>query len=46
MQEGIAGFGIANIDFIFGNSPRMPRLGEEIYSESCPGSWAEGLWLR
>lgn len=35
MQEGIAGFGIANIDFIFGNSPRMPRLGEEIYSESC-----------
>lgn len=35
MKKGVAGFGIANIDFIFGNSPRMPGLGEEIYSESC-----------
>ena len=31
----IAGFGIANVDFIFGNAPRMPQLGEEIYSGSC-----------
>ncbi len=34
-MAGVAGFGIANVDFIFGNSPRMPRLGEEIYSGSC-----------
>lgn len=31
----VAGFGIANIDFIFGNTSRMPKLGEEIYSGSC-----------
>ncbi len=34
-MAGIAGFGIANVDFIFGKTPRMPRLGEEIYSGSC-----------
>ncbi|MGL6200848.1 MAG: carbohydrate kinase family protein [Lachnospiraceae bacterium] len=33
-MKKVAGFGIANVDFIFGNAPRMPRLGEEIYSGS------------
>lgn len=28
----VAGFGIANIDIIFGQAQRMPLLGEEIYS--------------
>lgn len=31
----VAGFGIANVDFIFSNASRMPGLGEEIYSERC-----------
>lgn len=34
-MKHVAGFGIANVDIIFGNAPRMPKLGEEIYSESC-----------
>lgn len=34
-MKSVGGFGIANIDIIFGNAHRMPRLGEEVYSESC-----------
>ena len=34
-MKGIAGLGIANVDIIFSNACRMPRLGEEIYTESC-----------
>lgn len=34
-MNSIAGFGIANMDIIFGNAPRMPHLGEEIYTGSC-----------
>jgi sugar/nucleoside kinase (ribokinase family) len=30
----VAGFGIANVDFLFGHMPRVPRPGEEIYSKS------------
>ena len=26
---------LLDIDIIFGNAHRMPRLGEEVYSESC-----------
>lgn len=33
-MSGVAGFGIANVDYIFGNAPRMPLLGEEIYTGS------------
>ncbi|NCB91011.1 MAG: carbohydrate kinase family protein [Clostridia bacterium] len=34
-MKSVAGFGIANVDIIFGNASRMPQLGEEIYSENC-----------
>ena len=30
----VAGFGIANVDFLFGHMPRVPRPGEEIYAKS------------
>lgn len=31
-MSGVAGLGIANVDYIFGDAPRMPLLGEEIYT--------------
>ena len=34
-MNSVGGFGIANVDIIFGNARRMPKLGEEVYSESC-----------
>ena len=34
-MNSVGGFGIANVDIIFGNAHRMPKLGEEVYSESC-----------
>lgn len=34
-MNSIGGFGIANVDIIFGNAVRIPRLGEEVYTESC-----------
>ncbi len=30
----VAGFGIANVDFLFGHMPRVPCPGEEIYAKS------------
>jgi sugar/nucleoside kinase (ribokinase family) len=30
----VAGFGIANVDFLFGHMPRVPKPGEEIYAKS------------
>ena len=30
----VAGFGIANVDFLFGHMPRVPQPGEEIYAKS------------
>ena len=30
----VAGFGIANVDFLFGHMARVPMLGEEVYSKS------------
>jgi ribokinase len=30
----VAGFGIANVDFLFGHMPRVPMPGEEIYAKS------------
>ena len=42
-MNSVGGFGIANVDIIFGNARRMPKLGEEVYSESMfqTGSEAE-----
>lgn len=34
-MNSVAGFGIANIDIIFGGAERIPNLGEELYSSSC-----------
>lgn len=34
-MNSVGGFGIANVDIIFGNADRMPKLGEEIYSGYC-----------
>jgi len=32
-MRGVAGIGVANVDYIFTNVSRIPNLGEEIYSE-------------
>ena len=34
-MNSVGGFGIANVDIIFGNADRIPKLGEEIYTPSC-----------
>ena len=34
-MKSVGGFGIANVDIIFGNADRIPKLGEEIYTPSC-----------
>lgn len=34
-MNSVGGFGIANVDIIFGNADRIPSLGEEVYSRDC-----------
>ena len=31
-MNSVGGFGIANVDIIFGNADRIPKLGEETVS--------------
>lgn len=40
-MNSVGGFGIANVDIIFGNADRIPKLGEEIYTQAALSNLAE-----